>query len=278
MKSLAGKTVVVMGASSGLGAALAEGFARAGANLVLFARSLELTTEVAQRFQTEGAAPLVVSGDVTVEEDCARLMDRANERFGRIDVVVYSAGVGMWARFDQLERPGILRQVMDVNYGGLVNVAFYALPHLKRSRGLLVAISSVQGKFGVPYHSGYAASKHAVQGLCDSLRMELKGERVDLLTVLPHWMRGTRLREQAFGRNGKRCGPNSADHATGALPVDAVARHVLEAVAKRRRQLFIPWWMQYFTWLSVLAPRWADSLISRRVDRENVNGTSKGKG
>jgi len=249
-----GKVVVITGASSGLGAALAEGFAGAGFRVVLFARSVNSLAAVAQRCRTGATKTLVVNGDVTMEQDCARLMERAKQRFGRIDVVVHSAGVGMWARFDQLPGPGILRRVMDVNYGGLVNTAFYALPHLKESRGLLVAISSVQAKFGVPYHTGYAASKHAVQGFCDSLQMELKAEGVDCLTVLPHWIRGTHLREQALGKNGEPRGRDSAPHGSGAVPVEAVVRRVLDAVKKRRRLIFLPWWMRHLAHVSALAP------------------------
>jgi NAD(P)-dependent dehydrogenase (short-subunit alcohol dehydrogenase family) len=128
---------------------------------------------------------------VTVPEDCADAVARTIERFGRLDTVVASAGLGMWARFDELADTSVLRRLMDVNYLGVANVFLPALPHVVARRGMLVAISSVQGVVGVPGRSGYAASKHALQGLCDSLRIELRGSGVDVLTVMAHWVRGT---------------------------------------------------------------------------------------
>ncbi|MEX2381756.1 MAG: SDR family oxidoreductase [Opitutales bacterium] len=263
-----GATVVVTGASSGLGASLAEALTAAGANPVLFARSKEGLTAVAERCRQRGGEPLVVIGDVTVQENCEELISRAIERFGRVDILVACAGVGLWAPFDELRDPAIVRRVMEVNYCGVVNPFFYALPHIKKSRGMLVAISSVQGKFGVPYHTGYAASKHAVQGFCDSLRMELQGTGVDVLTVMAHWIRGTRLRERALGKDGAPRGKGAPAHGSGAVPVEEMTEAIMEAIRKRKRVVFVPAWLRFLSLLSELAPSVADRLIARRVERE----------
>lgn len=266
--SFEGKTVIVTGASSGLGASLAEAFAVGGANVILFGRTKAGLERVARRCQAVRGEARVVVGDVTVQEDCADLIYRSFEAFGQIDIVVACAGIGMWARFDELPDPGVLKGVMDVNYGGLVNVAFHALPYLRRSGGILVAISSVQGKIGVPYHSGYAASKHAVQGFCDSLRMEIEQTGVDVLTVLPHWIQGTLLRKHALGRDGQAVGDSARDHGSGAVPLEEATRAILKAVARRKRMVFVPGWLRALSWLGELMPSVADRLISRRVDRE----------
>ena len=269
-----GAAVIITGASSGLGAALAVAFTEAGGNVVLAARNEDRLNEVAERCVEAGGQPLVIPADVTVPADCQALVGAAVERLGRLDVLVACAGLSMWGRFDELDDAEVLRRVMDVNYWGLVHPAHFALPHLKASGGVLVAISSVQGKLGVPYHSGYAASKHAVQGFCDSLRMELAGSGVEVLTVLAHWIRGTNLRQQALGSDGLPRGDRAAAHGSGAVPLEKITRRILNAIARRRRMIFIPRWMRLFTWLSELAPPLTDRLIRKRVNRE-ATGTHR---
>lgn len=303
-----GRVVAITGASSGLGARLAEAFAAEEAELALFARSEDRLRIVAEacraargradhlapgrpspRDGVDGArvdrdpadrdrvdrdsadGPLTVSGDVADPDACRGLVDAAVERFGRLDVLVACAGVSMWARFEDVEDLGVFRRLMEVNYLGLVYCARFALPHLRRSEGILVAVSSVQGTIGVPYHTGYAAAKHAVQGFCDSLRMELRDSGVDVLTVLPHWIRGTRLRERAFDGRGGRHGSARAAHGDGALAPEEVARRVLEAARRRDRALYLPGKLRYLPCLAALAPALADRLIVSRVDREGAN-------
>ncbi len=288
-----GSAVAITGASSGLGARLAEAFAAEGAELALFARSEDRLRAVADacRVARSGAedvapgspssrgellGPLTVSGDVADPDACRALVEATAERFGGLDVLVACAGVSMWARFEDVEDLGVFRRLMEVNYLGLVYCVRFALPHLRRSAGLLVAISSVQGRVGVPYHTGYAAAKHAVQGFCDSLRMELRGSGVDVLTVLPHWIRGTRLRERAFdGRGGRRGGAHAA-HGDGALAPEEVARRILDAARRRDRALYLPGKLRYLPCLAALAPELADRLIVSRVDREGASRAGSG--
>jgi NAD(P)-dependent dehydrogenase (short-subunit alcohol dehydrogenase family) len=124
-----------------------------------------------------GARAVAVPTDVAVEAECRALVERAVAEFGRLDALVCNAGVSMWARFDALADLRGLERIMQVNYFGAVYCTAAALPHLKRSRGRLVAVSSLTGKTGVPTRTGYAASKHAMAGFFDSLRIELADER-----------------------------------------------------------------------------------------------------
>lgn len=266
-----GKAVAVTGASSGLGAAVAEAFAAAGARPALFARSKERLEAVAARCRAAGGDPLVVAGDVTAPASCRALIERTVERFDSLDMLVASAGLSMWSRFDELDDADVLRRVMEVNYWGLVHCALPALPHLKQSAGMLVAVSSLQGKVGVPYHSGYAAAKHAVQGFCDSLRLELRGTGVGVLTVLPHWIQGTGLRRRALGADGRPRGEAAPRHGTGAVPVEAVARAVVAATRRRRRSLLLPPRLRLLPLFREAFPGLADRLIARRVEREAQN-------
>ena len=108
----------------------------------------------------------------------------------------------MWARFEEVQDLDVFERVMAVNYLGAVYCTYFALPHLKASKGVIVGICSIQGRIGVPFHTGYVASKHALHGFFSSLRYELKGTGVDILEVFPHWITGTNLRRNAFGKEG----------------------------------------------------------------------------
>jgi short-subunit dehydrogenase len=264
--------VLVTGASSGVGAALARAFATEGADVVLFARSAADLERVATACRQAGREALVVPGDATRPEDCATAVARTIERFGHLDTVVASAGLGMWARFDELVDTNVLRRLMDVNYHGVANVFLPALPHVVARGGMLVAISSIQGLVGVPGRSGYAASKHALQGLCDSLRIELRGSGVDVLTVMANWVRGTELRARALGPDGAPREVAAPHRSSSAVDLDVLTRAVLRAVRTRQRRVFVPGWVRLLPLLAAVAPALADRIVAGRMEREGRGG------
>lgn len=268
-RALRDAVVVITGASSGVGACLAEVMAREGARLVLAARTRETLEDVAGRCRDRGADVLVVPGDVTDRADCDALIDRTVECFGAIDVLVACAGLGMWARFGDLSDERVLRSMMAVNYWGVVLPARRALPHLRRSKGMLVAVSSVQARIGVPSHSGYAAAKHAVQGFCDSLRIEEREHGVEVLTVLAHWIRGTGLRARALGSDGEPRGDHAPTHGGDAMPATVAAERIVHAIRRRRRQIYLPARMRLLSLAAELLPSWTDRVIARRVQAES---------
>lgn len=263
------KSIIITGASSGLGAALAYGFAAEGAHLALLARSAGRLEEVAKRCQELGGRALAVPGDVTRPEDCARLLEAVVSEFGAVDYLVANAGVSMWARFDEVEDLEVFRHLMEVNYLGVVNCVHYALPHLKQSSGMIVAVSSIQGKISVPMHTGYCASKHALQGFCDALRMELEGSGVDVLTVLLHWLRGTELRQNALGGDGKARGEGSRKHSSESVSIEEASGAIMNAMGKRQRELVIPWKLKMLLGLQAILPQAAESLISCAVRKQD---------
>lgn len=263
------KSVVITGASSGLGASLSLEFARAGANLAIFSPEKERQEEVAALCKKEGAKALPVIGDVTKPEDCKRLIDETVDRFGSLDYLIANAGISMWARFEDVEDLEIFRKLIEVNYLGALNCVHHALPHLKQSRGMFVAITSIQSKIGVPLHTGYVASKHALQGFCDTLRMELDGTGVDILTVLPHWLRGTELRKHAFDQDGKELGTSSRKHSKESISIEDACRMIMKAMDKRQRELIIPWKLKALLALNLFSPKRAEALIMGAVNKEN---------
>lgn len=259
-----GKTVVITGASTGIGEELAVVLAGRGANVVLAARDAEALGRVAQRCEQAGGKALSVPTDVTDPEACRRLVERAVESFGGIDVLVNNAGVSMWTRFDEVTDLSLFERLMRVNYLGAVYCTYHALPHLKARRGLVVAVSSLTGKVGVPTRTGYAASKHAMQGFFDSLRIELAGSGVDVLVVSPGFV-ATGIRARAVGPDGKPLGESPREEGHGTMDLATCVRRIVRAMDRRERDVVMAPRATLAMLLKVLAPRVVDRMALRAV-------------
>jgi short-subunit dehydrogenase len=267
--SFQGKSIIVTGASSGLGAAMADTFAKAGAKLTLFARRQKELDLTAERCREAGGEVTIVAGDVTDLEDCRRLVEVAVTTYGGLDVIVANAGVSMWARFEDVADTSLYRQLIDVNYMGVVNCLHPALPYLKERKGIIAAISSIQGKIPVPLHTGYVASKHALQGFLDTLRGELRGTGVDVITACPHWLRGTELRKSAFDKAGDRIGDGRRSHSKESISLEDCSVAIVKAIARRDREVVIPWKLTFLPWLKLIAPGYLDRLVRGEMDRQD---------
>lgn len=261
-----GKTVVITGASSGLGKALALDLAREQVNLVLAARNVDALSEVATQVEDLGSAVLVQPTDVTDHAQCQVMIERTVEKFAQIDFLILSAGISMWVRFDEITDISILKKVMDTNYFGAVNCILPALPHLKENCGAIVAISSAQAVIGVPHHTGYSASKHALKGFLEALEFEI-GDEVHILNVMPGWIRDTNLRENALaGDETRLSGTPQHDHR--AVGLEECSEKIISSMRKRRREIYIPAKLKALPWLRVLAPRWLKLMIKRAVSKQ----------
>jgi NAD(P)-dependent dehydrogenase (short-subunit alcohol dehydrogenase family) len=185
MPELADKVVVVTGASSGIGRATAEAFARERCRVVLAARREERLNEVARRIEEGGGQALVVPTDVGHREQVERLVERAVERFGRVDVMVNNAGWGYYATVEETDEDD-MRRLWQVNFMGTFYGVQAALAAMRRQgAGHIINVSSVVGRRGYPYHGAYAATKFAIIGLTESLRPELAGSGIVATAVLP---------------------------------------------------------------------------------------------
>ena len=158
------KTVVITGASSGIGEAMAQLYAKMGARVVLGARSEDKLKTLTDKITADGGQAVYCATDVTKAEDCKRLIDKAIESYGGIDILICNAGISMRAIFDDVDL-SVLHRLMDVNFWGTVYCSKYALPYLQASKGSLVGISSVAGLHGLPGRTGYSASKYAMKSL-----------------------------------------------------------------------------------------------------------------
>ncbi|MCH7574943.1 MAG: SDR family oxidoreductase [Candidatus Marinimicrobia bacterium] len=266
--ALTGKTFIITGASSGLGQALAIELARYGTNLILASRNENALKSVAADCEAAGAPPpLALRTDITRLEDCRNLIARTVERYGTLDYLVLNAGVSMWARFEDVTDLSIYSRLMETNYLGPVNCIHSALPHLLESRGSIVAISSLQGKVGIPLHTGYSASKHALQGFLDALATEQ--ETIHILVVMPTWIKGTSLRANAYGPDGKIMGSSKRAHNSDAVSVQEVSEKIIKAIVRRKSEVVIPGRLKLLMWLQLISPAFVRKLIRNRLNLQD---------
>ena len=259
------RVVVITGASKGIGAELARQLAERGARLVLAARNAQELESVADECKKRGAQVITVRADVSVERDCAAIMSGASLAFGGIDVLVNNAGATMWARFEDIKDLSILDRIMKVNYMGAVHCTAHALPYLRETGGLLVGISSLAGRTGVPTRTGYSASKHAMTGFFDSLRIELADSGVDVTMVYPGFV-STGIRENATGPDGKpiEVSPVKEGEVMG---VEECARRIVRAIDRREREVVMTARGKMGVWLKLLAPSLVDRIAKRAIEQ-----------
>ncbi|HEX6750612.1 MAG TPA: SDR family oxidoreductase [Longimicrobium sp.] len=257
--------VVLTGASAGIGREMALQLARQGAVLVLAARDAAKLGEVADACRALGAKATAVPTDVADEAQCRALVERAVAEHGRIDTLVNNAGIGMWARFDEMKALEPFERIMRVNYLGSVYPTFYALPHLKRTRGRIVAVNSLTGLTGVPTRSGYAASKHAVTGFFGSIRIELEDSGVTVTQVFPGFV-ATEIRERAFGPDGRPLGEgNSPVREKEVMSAEECARQIIDAAARRKRDVIMTLRGKIGAKLKLISPTLVDRIAKKAI-------------
>jgi short-subunit dehydrogenase len=220
---------------------------------------------VADECRKAGAAVITVKADVAVERDCQALVAGAVVAFGRIDTLVNNAGISMWARFEEIEDLSILERIMRVNYMGAVYCTRHALPHLRESGGSIVGISSLAGRVGVPTRTGYAASKHAMAGFFDSLRIELDGSGVAVTMIYPGFV-STGIRENATGPDGKPILVSPVKEGE-VMTVEDCARRIVRAIERREREVVMTARGKMGLWLRLLAPSLVDRIARRAIER-----------
>lgn len=257
--------VVITGGSSGIGRELAYQLSAQGALLVLAARDPVLLDAVAAECRRRGARAISVPTDVSVEAECAALIARAVEEYGRIDTLINNAGISMRARFDELGSTEPIERIMRINYFGSVYCTWYALPHLKRTRGRILVVSSLAGKTGVPTLSGYSGSKHAVAGFFASLRTEITRDGVSITIAFPGFV-ATDIATRAIGPGGKNLGVRNVVKSR-AMPVEACATRIIEAASSRRRELVMTLKGKVGQWLKLIVPGTVDRITERALER-----------
>jgi short-subunit dehydrogenase len=263
MDGFTGRTVLITGASEGIGRELALALAAPGVRLALNARNRARLEEAAAGCAARGAEVLTLVADVSRQSDCEQLVAGTLARFGTLDVLVNNAGITMWSRFDAIADLSVFGRLLAVNYLGAVYTTAAALPALKAARGLIVAVASVSGLTGVPERTAYAASKHAVVGFFESLRIELAGSGVDVTIVAPDFV-VSQLHRRAFGPDGAPLGMSPMQEAR-IMTSAKCARLIAGAMQRRQRLLITSRRGRLVRWARLVAPVFVDRLAARAI-------------
>jgi short-subunit dehydrogenase len=263
MPAYAGKVVVVTGASQGIGKALCLDLAAQRARLVLAARDAAALEASAAQCRARGAETLVAPTDVAEEASCRALVERTVETFGGVDVLVNNAGMGMLARFEDVTDLSLYERLMRVNYLGSVYPTYHALPHLKRSRGQIVAVSSLVGLTGVPMRTAYAATKHAQVGFFDSLRIELRKSGVSVTVIAPYFVQ-SEIRKRSPGPDGRTVEASPVREAE-VMSAEECARRMVRAMERRQRMLVMTWKGKLGRFAKLVAPGLVDRMAEKAV-------------
>ena len=238
-----GKVMIITGASSGIGLASAKLFASLGAKLVLAARSQDKLEEIASGISRDsGSDVLCVKTDVSVEEDCRNLIDKAVARFGRIDV---------------LDLP-VIKTLMDVNFWGTVYCTKYALPYLLESKGSVVGVISIAGYAGLPARTGYASSKYAIRGFLDTLRIEHLYDGLHVMVFAPGFT-ASNVRNAALTAHGQQQGQTPRDEGK-MMSAEKVALYMAKGIARRKSEMILTPIGKLTVFMHNILPRLTDRL------------------
>ena len=254
------QVAIITGASSGIGMALAQQLAGQGAKVTLAARRAELLEQVATACRQVGGEALAVPTDVSDEIQCKALVEKTVAAYGRLDMLVNNAGLAVIARLEDYSDLGLFQHTMGVNFYGAVYCTYYALPHLIRSRGRIVAISSLGGKVPLPYNSPYIASKFAMHGFFDSLRIELMRHGASVTIICPYWV-VTGFHEAQMDKDGVPRGPSGrAIYSKNMMTAERCAEVILRAAYRRQREVLMgPG--RLISWLKLLTPGLLDRIL-----------------
>ena len=234
------KVIIVTGASSGIGLASVNRFMELGANVVLAARSIDklekIVEEFGQRLTAKSQQFLCIKTDVTKEEDCKNLIEKTVERFGKIDVLVNNAGISMRAVFKDMDLK-VMKSLMDTNFWGTVYCTKYALPYLLESKGSVVGVISTAGYVGLPARTAYSASKFAVRGFLETLRIEHLYDGLHVMVFAPGFTTSN-IRNVALTADGSPQGETPRNEEK-MMSAERVARILARGIARRRAQMVL---------------------------------------
>jgi short-subunit dehydrogenase len=259
------KVVIITGASSGIGRAAALEFARHGSKVVLAARSEEKLSTLEEEISLMGAEALSCVTDVTLEDDCRRLIEKTIERFGTIHILINNAGISMRALFDDVKIT-VLKRLMDVNFWGTVYCTKYALPYIVSNRGSIVGVSSTAGFHGLPGRTGYSASKFAIHGFLETVRIENLRKKLHVMIIAPGFT-SSEVRKHALMADGSEQG-NSPREEKKMMSPEYVAKWILKGIRKKKRNKIMTWAGRFTALLQRIIPSVVDYVYYLEMKRE----------
>ncbi len=270
-----GLTIVITGASEGIGAELARQLARERPKLVLAARTPEALERVARDCRALGAEAIAVPTDVALDDDCRRLIERAVAAFGRVDVLVANAGISMHARFTEIEDFSTFERLFRINTMGTIGCVRHAYPHLKATHGLIVGVSSLAGRTGVPERTTYCTSKYAQTGFLDALRIEAADDGIDVMVAFPGVV-ATELRRHGWNVRGEPAGFSGLSEAN-AMTVEECARLIIDGMRARRREVVMSLRGRIGLWIKLFAPAFVDHMARAALARRPIGASESSR-
>ncbi|MFI3268037.1 MAG: SDR family oxidoreductase [Rikenellaceae bacterium] len=259
------KVVLITGTSSGIGYAMAEKFGALGAKIVMGARSEKGLKELSDKLTSNNIENVYTVCDVTKESDCEALVTRGVEAFGGIDVCICNAGISMRALFDDV-KVDVLKELMDVNFWGAVHTIKYALPHIQKAKGSIVGVSSVAGLHGLPARTGYSASKYAMHGFFDTIRVENLKKGVHVMIACPGFT-ASNVRFSARTADGSAQGESPREE-TKMATAEEVATKIAKGVYRRKREVIMDFQGRATKFIKKFFPKLLDKLFYNHMAKE----------
>jgi short-subunit dehydrogenase len=252
------KVVVVTGGSGGIGKALIDMLIPLGAKIATCARNHDKIYALQMRYA--GTLLHAVTCDVSKEQDCKRFIESTIKIFGGIDILINNAGISMRALVKDVDLE-VMRKVMDVNFYGAVYCSTFALPSIMERKGTIVGISSIAGYRGLPGRSAYSASKFALQGWLEALRIEMLDHHVNVMWVCPNFVTSN-IRNMALDHEGLPQKENPMDESK-MMSAEECAHHILDAIEKRKRSLILTFTGKRTVLLNKFFPSLTDKLVHK---------------
>ena len=259
------KVVIITGASSGIGQACAMKFAKEGAIVVLAARNIEKLNDIVDDIKIGKGQALAVQTDVSKEEDCQKLMDTTIEYFNQIDVLINNAGISMRSIFADTEI-AVIKKLMDINFWGTVHCTKIALPHLLKMQGSVVGVSSIAGFKGLPGRAGYSASKFAMHGFLECLRIENLKKGLHVLIVAPGFT-NTNIRNTALVGDGSTQSETPLEESK-LMSAAEVADHIYNGIVKKKREVILTNQGKLTVLLNKFFPGFMDKMVFNHFAKE----------
>ncbi|MBR9860310.1 SDR family oxidoreductase [bacterium] len=264
MAQFSGKHIIITGASSGIGRALSTEFVQLGAKVSICARREKKLKETAA-LSSNPDAVFTFEADVSDEQQCKAFIEQSIDHHGPVDVLINNAGMSMRALFEETE-PHVLKQIMDINFWGAVYCTRYALPSILKSKGSIVAISSVSGIKGLPGRTAYSASKFALHGFFESLRMEYHKSNLQIMIACPGWT-NTNIRKHAFKADGNA--QNHSPRNEQAMDsAESVSKAIIQGIRDKKHILFTSGLGKTLYWMNKFFPKYVERRIYKEMSLE----------
>lgn len=263
---MSSKVCIITGASSGIGKALAYEYASRGHRISISARREELLIKIAADIKTKYSVEVLsIKADVSKEGDCKQIVDQTIEKFGQIDTLINNAGISQRALLKDLPLES-LKEVMGVNYWGTVYCTKFALEHLLKTKGSIIAVSSISGFSPLPARTAYCSSKYAIHGFLEALRIENIETGLHVMIAAPEYT-STDIRKHAIIAGGKTQDESPRDEGKMLTP-EFVAYRIAKGALKRRRTLVIGKMGTITVIITRLFPKISDRLIYNYIKKE----------